>query len=358
MRPVTTQVLGYKVAILGLGDAGMAMHLPALQGIAGVVVAGACDPDPVRRAAASSRWKIPVFATSGELIAAAKPDLVVVATPPDTHPALCIEAFNAGADVLCEKPFAETVDEADDVLSAAASAGRRIALNHEFREMPIFRALVDASADRDHITFAQAWQSVDMPPWNDTGWRGRMRRRTLHEAGVHLVDLLVAVFGEMPLAVSATFSGGGIADGESDAVGVATLEFSRGRIAQLIQNRIAKGDPRYFEARVDTDTATYRASFGGHARFTMGLLHDKRLHARLEYGLSGIAWREQGHSRRTLARNPADPRVAATRSVLEQTIAAFRSGAEPPTSGAHARDLLAVVDACYRSAATRERIHL
>src|SRR5262245_64061254 len=61
---------------------------------------------------------------------------------------------SGGAHVICEKPFVASLDEADRVMAAAEAAGKRIALNHEFREMPIFRALRDAAAPSD-IVFAQ-----------------------------------------------------------------------------------------------------------------------------------------------------------------------------------------------------------
>ena len=42
-------------------------------------------------------------------------------------------------------------------------------------------------------------------------------------------------------------------------------------MAQLVQNRLCKGETHYFEVRADTDGTSYRASFGGRARVTTGL---------------------------------------------------------------------------------------
>ena len=327
--------MSFRVATVGLGNAGYTLHLPALAGIPDVSVVGACDPDSGRRARAADRFRVPVFADFDEMLATAAPDVVVVGTPPDSHADYCLRSFGAGAHVICEKPFVSSLDEADRVIAAAASAGRRIALNHEFREMPIFRAIRDeaARAKGQDIVFAQVWQLMDLPPWAEPGWRGQMLQRTLYEAGVHLVDFLMALFGEKPVAVSATTSTCGVREGETDAVALATLEFSRGRLAQIVQNRLCKGETQYFEVRAELPSASLRASFGGRARVSAGLHRATKPHIRFDYGVSGIAWREVGNTRKVLARNPKEPGMIATRFVFEKSLAAFRDGGKPPASG-------------------------
>jgi predicted dehydrogenase len=135
-----------------------------------------------------------------------------------------------------------------------------------------------------------------------------------------------------------------------------TLEFSRGRLAQIVQNRLCKGETQYVEVRADTARASLRASFGGRARLSAGLSRSTRPHLRLEYGGSGIAWREVGHTRRLLARNPRDPAMLATRTVFQKTLDAFRNGGAPPTSAEAGRDVLAVIAAAYDAAATGRRV--
>jgi predicted dehydrogenase len=347
-----------RVAVIGLGNAGYTLHLPALQGLPGVETVGAMDVDETRRQRAADRFKVPVFAEFDAMIADTKPDVVVIGTPPRSHAEYCHRILAAGAHVLCEKPFVSSLAEADEVLDAARRAGRRIALNHEFREMPIFRAVRDAVADPKSggLVLAQVWQLMDLPPWAEPGWRGEMLQRTLYEAGVHLVDFLMALFGERPVAVQATISTCGVREGETDAVALVTLEFSRGRLAQIVQNRLCKGETQYFEVRADTARASIRASFGGRARITAGLFRSTRPHLRFEFGAAGIAWRESGARRQLLARNPRDPGMIATRMVFERTFAAFRNGGEPPASGETGRDVLAVIGAAYRSAATGCRV--
>ncbi len=346
--------------MIGCGEAGYEMHLPALAQMKDIEVVGACDTDAARRERAANRFKYPVFADYRDMLGKAKPDVVIVATPPDLHTSICLDVIGSGAHVICEKPFVPNAGEGRTIIDAAEKAGVRIALNHEFREMPIFRALLDATRvdKEERVFFAQLWQNTDVPPWTEGGWRGAMLRRTLHEAGIHLVDYILALFGEKPQFAWASMSAGGQSDSGSDALVVVSLEFAGGRMAQLLQNRLCKGETHYFEVRADTPSASYRASFGGRARVTTGLYRSTLPHLRVDYGVSGLAWMERGNKRKLLGRNPPNPRVVSTRLVIERSLDAFKSGGKPPASAEDALDSLSVIDACYESAATGMRIRV
>lgn len=348
-----------RIAVVGCGNAGSTLHLPALAGIDSAEVVGAADLDSTRRAAAAERFRVPVFSSLGSMLTEARPDVVIIGTLPHTHAELCLQAIEAGCDVICEKPFVSTLDEADRLIAAADAAGRRIALNHEFREMAIFRAVRDAAAEQPGgVVFAQAWQNMDLPPWAEPGWRGEILTQTLYEAGIHLVDFLMALFGEKPVAVTANVSTCGVRDEESDAVALVTMEFSRGRLAQVIQNRLCKGETQFFEVRAETSGTSLRASFGGRARISAGMLRNTKPHLRVEYGVSGLAWREEGHARSVIGKNPKDPAMVATRVLLEKTLDAFRRGTRPPATAQDGRDVMEVIAACYSSSATGRRVDL
>ena len=348
-----------RVAVAGLGNAAVNLHLPALATVAGAELVGGCDPAEAQRTTAAARFKLPVFATLGELLAATHPDVVIVCAPPKAHRAICLEAFAGGAHVLCEKPLATSVAEAEEILAASRAHGRRLALNHEFREMPAFRAILDAvKGDAGGVVFVQAWQNMDLPPWAEPGWRGQLLNGVLYEAGIHLVDFVVAAFGERPRAVTAMMSSCGTRDEQTDAVALVTLEFSRGRLAQVTQNRLCKGETQYFEVRVETPSASHRVSYGGRARVSLGMLRSTRPHVRLELGAAGTAWRERGHSRTRVAANPGNAPMIATRNLVERTLAAFQQGGEPPASGEAGRDTLLVLAAAYVSAAEGRRVTL
>ena len=347
-----------RAGVIGLGNAAMTLHLPALQGLK-VEWVGGCDPDERRRGEAGAAFGIDTFGTLAEMVRQGRPDVVLVCTPPETHEALCVEALEAGVDVICEKPFANSVEEARRILEAADRTGRRVALNHEFRNVPIYRTVADAiGGDAGALVTAQAWQTMDLPPWKEAGWRQELLTGTLFEAGIHMLDYLIHLFDERPVAVTAVMSSSGAHPEESDAVAHVTLEFSNGRLAQLTQNRLCPGDLQYFEVRADCEKQSLRASFGGRARVTAGLFRSTRPHFRWEWGASGFAWAEQGGRRRRIASNPKDPAMVGTRETLRLTLEAFSDGGDPPVSGAEGLQSLEVLAACYLSARDGRRVAL
>ncbi|MBM2821852.1 MAG: hypothetical protein HW413_598 [Thermoleophilia bacterium] len=351
-----------RIAYVGLGWAARAFHLPALRRQKGTVEAvGGFDSDPERRATWEKESGAPAYATLDELLERSRPDLVVIATPPDSHAELCLRVLGAGAHILCEKPFVSTVDEADTVIAAASAASRVIAVNHEFREKPIFKALREriGSADAGRLVFCQIWQLMDLAPWDEpVAWRAAMPNRTLFEGGVHLVDLLLTLFGETPHAVYAQHSSGLEPGRQADAIHLVTLEFPEGRLAQITIDRLCAAATRYVEVRADCEHESLRASLGGRANVRIGLKRAQRTGVRFDFGVGGVAWAERGSGRKVLARNPRDAGVLGTARLLSQVVEAIREDREPPSSAREAREVLRVIEAAYRSAASGERVVL
>ncbi len=272
-----------------------------------------------------------------------------------------MRALDAGAHVVCEKPFVSDTDQADEVLMAAHERGLQVAVNHEFRQMPIFKALRERIGQEGagRLVFAQIWQLMDLPPWDEpVPWRAGMPNRTLFEGGTHLVDLLLYLFGEEPTAVYARHSSGLDPTRNADAIHLVMLEFGDDRLAQITIDRLCPAGTRYVEVRADCEHASLRASAGGRALVQIGKKRAERAGARVEFGREGMAWEETGLSRRTLARNPAQPGAKATGALFAEIVRALQAGAEPPSSGRDARSGLAVIEAAYRSAATRTRVEI
>lgn len=350
-----------RFGIIGLGWAARAFHLPGIKAIPGAIAVGGCDPSVEQREGFARETGLATYASFPELVEHGRPDVVVVATPPDSHRDLCLDAIAAGVHVICEKPFVETVAQADEVIAAADAAGIRVAVNHQYREKPIYRAVMDAVGRDDigRIVFTQIVQLMDLAPWDEpVKWRAEMPHRTLFEGGVHLVDLLLALYGEQPVAVWARHSPGLDTTRAADAIHLVTLEFGGGRLAQITIDRLCKAGTRYIELRVDCEHASLRASHGGRILVQAGIKRAQRPGLRFLYGLGGLAWVERGMSRKTLARNPRDPGIVATGTLFRKIAGAIEQGVEPPSSAREARNALEVIEAAYRSAATGERVVL
>jgi UDP-N-acetyl-2-amino-2-deoxyglucuronate dehydrogenase len=284
-----------------------------------------------------------------------------VAAPPDAHAETCLRALGQGAHVLCEKPLAATLEQANRVLDTANAVGRLVAVNHHFRFQPIFRAVKQAIDSGEHgsLVFSQVWQLTGLAPWDEpAGWRAAMADRALLEGGVHLVDLLLWLNGGAPQAVRAARTAGPGAEPKSDAIALVTLEYPEGRLAQLTINRRCPAAARFAELRADCERASLRASVGGRALLRVGKKRASRGGASLELAAGGAAWAERGLSRRRLARNGRRAGVRATAALIAEFVAALQAGEEPPVPGREARDAVAVVEAAYGSARTGARVEL
>jgi predicted dehydrogenase len=350
-----------KFGIVGLGWAARSFHLPAVRAIPGAEIVGGCDPSEEQRAEFASATGLPTYASLADLLEHGRPEVIVIATPPSSHRDLCIEALRGGAHVICEKPFVETVAQADEVIAVATEVGRSVAINHQYRQKPVFRAVKEriGAADVGQIAFCQISQLMDLTPWDEpVAWRRAMPNRTLFEGGVHLVDLMLMLYGETPEAVYARHSPGLDQSRNADAIHLVLLEFSGGRLAQITIDRLCKSGTRYIELRVDCEHVSLRASHGGRVLLQIGMKRAARAGVKLIYGLGGVAWEERGTARKSLARNPRDPGIVATKELFRLAALAFEEGREPSPSAREAREGLRVIEAAYRSAATGERVVL
>jgi predicted dehydrogenase len=350
-----------KLGLAGLGWAARGFHVPAARRTPGAELVGGFDASSEQRESWTAETKLPAYESFDELLERGKPDVLVVATPPDSHAALSVAALSAGLHVLCEKPFVATVADAGRVLAAAEQAGRQVAVNHEFREKPIFKAIKEqiGTPEAGRLVFTQIWQLMNLAPWDEpVPWRAAMPNRTLFEGGVHLVDLLLHLHGELPAGVYARHSSGLDPERDADAIHLVTLDFPDGRLAQITIDRLCPAGTRYVELRADCEHASLRASHGGRALLRIGVKRAQKAGVRLDYTPGGLAWSERGLDRRTLAKNPRDDGVYGTAKLLEQILAALVEGREPPSSGREACDGLRVIEAAYRSAGTGERVVL
>lgn len=348
-----------RVGFIGLGFATNWLHLPAVRAIAGATLVGGADTDPKCRQSWAGLGAGPAYETADELLERARPELVVIATPPSSHQQFCIAALEAGANVMCEKPFVESVQQADDVLAVAQRAGRWVVVNHEFRYMPIFSVLSSVVGRNDvgRPVFLHCTQFMDLAPWEEkVAWRAAMPDRALFEGGVHLVDLFHSVAGRLPTSVFAMTSSGLDSAQRADAIDLVTLDYGGGLLGQLTIDRLCRSGTRYADLRVDCEHASIRSSYGGRAMVRIGIKRAERPGLRLDFGLEGMAWIERGLKRNVVARNTRGATAKATAALYAATMAASAEGSEPPTHASTARDTLRIIEAAYRSARTGQRI--
>lgn len=121
---------------MGLGWVTTARHIPALRRARGVTLAGVIDPTQQKVDAARRRFRVALGSTSGnpsQVEWLDQVDAVTIGTPPQTHFRLAREFLRAGKHVLVEKPMTMTPVEAEDLIATAKSAGKILAVVHNFQ---------------------------------------------------------------------------------------------------------------------------------------------------------------------------------------------------------------------------------
>ena len=120
-----------RISLVGCGQIADA-HLQEIRKISQAEIVAVCDRhlDLARQAAA--RFGVPqVFDDLGHMLAATRPDVLHVTTPPQTHRAIALEALGERANVYLEKPFAVNAAEAAEILDAARETGRLVCVGHD-----------------------------------------------------------------------------------------------------------------------------------------------------------------------------------------------------------------------------------
>ena len=117
-----------RVGLVGYGMAGRVFHGPLIAAVPGIAIAKLASGKP--EAVRADLGDVSIVPTAQALIADAKIDLVVVATPTATHAPLAIAALQAGKHVVVEKTFATSLAEAREVVAVAKAQNRRLWVFH------------------------------------------------------------------------------------------------------------------------------------------------------------------------------------------------------------------------------------
>ena len=202
-----------RFALVGCGFWAGAAHLPALRSLPGVDVASCVGADAAEGAAFAREHSIPSsYGTLGELLAAQRPDAVVIASPIDTHCDAIEAALSAGAAVFCEKPLANRGSDAWRVARVGHKSGLPCTVGYSFRYSRAIQAL---RKDLRSGRYGQLWfveVGVCNPQFHPLGgkpmnWKGDPSRAgagVLFEYGSHGIDLARWLVGPLRRVVAAT----------------------------------------------------------------------------------------------------------------------------------------------------------
>lgn len=192
-----------KMGIIGLGWMGT-YHLRHIPQDIGVDVIAACDIDP-SRVQFARQCGLEAYSDLGSFLANPEIELVLVATPNNTHKDLVIAALNAGKNVICEKPVTLASAELEEIIAVAKRTGKLFSVHHNRRWDRDFRTvqkvLADGTIGKPFFIESRVQGSNGIPG----NWRvikeagGGM----IYDWGIHLLDQLMALIDSRVVSVYA-----------------------------------------------------------------------------------------------------------------------------------------------------------
>ena len=193
-----------EVGLVGFGLAGRSFHAPVIRAVPGLHLAAI-----VQRTGTEAAEKYPdvrIVRSLDELLSIEQIRLVVIATPNDTHYAFARQCMEAGRDVVVDKPFTTTLEEANSLVQVAKDTRRLLTVYQNRRFDGDFQAIRKVVADgalgrivRFETTYDRFRPQLKPGAWRETHRAGS---GILFDIAPHLIDHALVLFG-LPEAVTA-----------------------------------------------------------------------------------------------------------------------------------------------------------
>src|SRR5712692_1174233 len=232
-----------EVGLVGFGLAGRAFHAPVIRAVHGLHLAAI-----LQRSGNEAAEKYPdvrIVRSLGELLSIKEIRLIVIATPNETHYPFARQCLEAGRDVVVDKPFTTTLEEAISLVQFAKSANRLLTVYQNRRydgDFQAIRQLVEAGTLGRIVRFETSYDRF-RPHLKPGAWRETRRSGSgiLFDIAPHLIDHALMLFG-LPEAVTAAVRierENAVADDAFDV----TLHYPKG-LRAVLRSSILAAAPR------------------------------------------------------------------------------------------------------------------
>ncbi len=178
-----------RTVVVGYGLAGRELHCPLIARQAELELYGVVARDPDVRERAEVEREVKGFASLEEALEDPAVELVVLATPHDTHADMTVKTLDAGRHCVVDKVMALTSEQADRMIAARDRSGKMLSVFHNRRwdwDFATIKEVVSQGLIGRPLLFESAVCRFKAP----SGWRGdRGASGTiLHDWGAHMVD--------------------------------------------------------------------------------------------------------------------------------------------------------------------------
>jgi predicted dehydrogenase len=212
-----------KVGVIGAGHLGK-FHLNNWAEIKGVKLIGFCDPDDANAKSVSEKYNLLRYADSEKLIDDC--DIIDIVAPTIFHFELCEAAIKKGKHVFVEKPLANTMDEARELVKLAKEANIKFQVGHVERFNPAFLSLKEYNLQPMFIEVHRLAQFN--PRGTDVS--------VILDLMIHDIDIILSLVKSNVNYISA--NGVSVMSDTPDIANV-RIEFDNGCVANLTSSRIS-----------------------------------------------------------------------------------------------------------------------
>ncbi len=327
------------------GTHGNALQKLEAEGLAKLTAA--TDIDASRTAKFAEKYGCDVSGSLEELLARKDVDAVALCTPSGLHGRMAVQAAKAGKHVLSEKPLDVWIDAVDEAIAAAKTAG--VTYGGIFQErftadaQRLKRAITAGALGEIVLACAETKWYRSQGYYNSGDWRGtwELDAGVFSNQGIHSLDKVQWLAGEVVEVLSATLHPGLHRAIEGETLGVATVRYASGALGTIAMTTLSyKGFPE----RVDiSGTKGSGMLVGDH------LEHFTTLEPYEDAAASGTGQASDDDP----AAKANDPTAIGTEghvSNIRDFIHAVREGREPLVSATEARRAVNLLNLIYKAA--------
>ena len=242
-----------RIACIGAGYFAQ-FHVEAWSRLNEVELVALCDVDAKKAQALADTYAVPTTCAGiDELLDRVEVDFVDIITPPTTHAALIDQISSKGINIICQKPFTSSLEEAGKMVQLAQDRNVQLYIHENFRFQPWYRKIKGL---KEQGTLGEL-HSIELKLRTGDGWGQdaylsrqpyfrTMPRLFMYETGIHYIDVFRYLHGEIVEVYAKLKTLNSNIKGEDQALVVFT--FADGTTALLDANRYNESDtddPRY-----------------------------------------------------------------------------------------------------------------
>ncbi len=173
-------------------------HMNGWRMVNGAKIVAVCDADQARADAFARDFGVTgIYADAGQMLDGAGLNFVDIVTQPDSHRPLTLLAASRGVPVICQKPLAPTLADADAMVAACRNAHVAFMTHENFRWQTPMRALKAAAEAIGPLFFGRISFRTPHDVYADQPYLATDPRFIIADLGVHLLDLARFFFGEV-----------------------------------------------------------------------------------------------------------------------------------------------------------------